>query len=126
MQRVFKTKFFHRWMKKTTLTDEALCQAVNEMTQGLVDASLGGGLFKKRVAIPGQGKRGSVRTLIATNLGASWFFVYGFSKNQRASINQKETLLLQKLATDLLERTDKQLDQLTQKGELQEICYEQH
>nr|WP_263469118.1 type II toxin-antitoxin system RelE/ParE family toxin [Stenotrophomonas sp. CFS3442] len=32
------------------------------MEGGLVDADLGGGIFKKRVALPGRGKRGSVRT----------------------------------------------------------------
>ncbi|WP_369806209.1 type II toxin-antitoxin system RelE/ParE family toxin [Stutzerimonas balearica] len=43
MNRVFKTRHFSRWMRKTELTDEALCGAVREMAQGLIDADLGGG-----------------------------------------------------------------------------------
>lgn len=67
-------------MRKTDLTDQALCQAVTEMSQGLIDADLGGGVVKKRVGLAGRGKRGGIRTLIATNKGSRWFFVYGFEK----------------------------------------------
>jgi putative transcriptional regulator len=48
---------FSRWMRKTELTDEALCGAVREMSQGLIDADLGGGVVKKRVGLAGRGKR---------------------------------------------------------------------
>lgn len=41
MRRVFKTRHFNRWMRKSELTDAALCMAVNEMTAGLIDAELG-------------------------------------------------------------------------------------
>lgn len=46
MRRVFKTHYFSRWMRKTELTDSALCTAVSEMENGLIDAELGGGLVK--------------------------------------------------------------------------------
>jgi hypothetical protein len=45
MNRVFKTRFFSRWMRKTDLTEKALCDAVLEMIQGLIDADLGGDLL---------------------------------------------------------------------------------
>lgn len=67
MKRVFKTRHFSRWMPKTELTDAALCEAVAEMAQGLIDADLGGGVVKKRVGLAGRGKRGGARTLVATN-----------------------------------------------------------
>jgi hypothetical protein len=62
MRRVFTTRYFWRWMRKIELTESALCSAVAEMASGLVDADLGGGVFKKRVALPGRGKSGSART----------------------------------------------------------------
>ena len=31
MRRVFKTKHFNRWMRKTELTDRSLCRAVSEV-----------------------------------------------------------------------------------------------
>ena len=68
MRRVFKTRYFVRWMRKTELSDEALCSAVDEMAQGLIDADLGGGIVKKRVGLSGRGKRGGARTLVATSM----------------------------------------------------------
>ena len=70
-------------MRKTDLTQEALCLAISEMENGLIDAELGGGIVKKRVALPGRGKRGGARTLVATNKGSLWFFVFGFEKVKR-------------------------------------------
>ena len=80
MRDVFKTRYFTRWMRKTTLSDDSLCTAVVEMAQGLVDADLGGAIVKKRVELAGRGKSAGARTLIATNKGNRWFFVYGFEK----------------------------------------------
>jgi hypothetical protein len=63
-------------MRKAGLTDQALCQAVSEMSQGLIDADLGGNVVKKRVPLPGRGKRGGARTIVATNRGDRWFFLF--------------------------------------------------
>jgi hypothetical protein len=58
-----------------------LCAAVEEMASGLIDADLGGHVYKKRVPVPGRGKRGGARTILGSNLGDRWFFLYGFEKN---------------------------------------------
>lgn len=60
------------------------------MQAGLIDADLGGCVVKKRVALPGRGKSGGARTLVATNKDNRWFFVFGFKKNERTNINKKE------------------------------------
>ena len=122
MQRVFKSRHFSRWMRKTELTDSALCAAVDEMLQGLIDADLGGGIVKKRIGLAGRGKRGGARTLIATNRGNRWFFVYGFEKNDRTNIADVELEALQDIAKQLLARSGQQLDDAVQDGSLQEIC----
>src|SRR6478672_1014901 len=90
MRRVFMTRHFSRWLGKMDLSVEALCRSVEEMERGLIDANLGGGIIKKRVALPGRGKRGSARTLVAMNSANRWFFVFGFKKNDRDNINAKE------------------------------------
>lgn len=124
MSRVFKTRHFSRWMRKTELTDSSLCAAVLEMTQGLIDADLGGGVVKKRVGLAGRGKRGGARTLVATNKGNRWFFLFGFEKNDRSNISAEEKEALQSIAQDLLARTGKDLDAQVEDGTLQEICNE--
>jgi hypothetical protein len=125
MKRVFKTRHFSRWMRKTELTDGALCAAVMEMAQGLIDAELGGGVVKKRIGLAGRGKRGGARTLIATNKGSRWFFVYGFEKNERANIADDELEALQGIAGELLALSGRQLDQAVEDASLEEICHDQ-
>jgi hypothetical protein len=124
MNRVFKTRHFSRWMRKTALTDNSLCVAVLEMVQGLIDADLGGGVLKKRVGLAGRGKRGGTRTLVATNKGNRWFFLLGFEKNDRANISDAEKEALQSIAQDLLGRMGKDLETQVDDGTLQEICNE--
>lgn len=124
MRRVFKTRSFGRWQRKARLADAALCAAVEEMAQGLIDADLGGGVVKKRVALPGRGKSGGARTLVATNRAARWFFVFGFAKSERANVDAKELAALQKLAGDLLRMIPASLDRAANDGTLDEICKE--
>ena len=125
MRRVFKTRYFQRWMRKTELTDRALCLAVTEMEQGLIDADLGGGVVKKRVPLPGRGKSGSVRTLVATNKGSRWIFVFEFEKNERTNVSDDELDGLRYIAKEWLNRATIQLDTAVDEGALQEICNEQ-
>ncbi|MEW9824899.1 MAG: type II toxin-antitoxin system RelE/ParE family toxin (plasmid) [Candidatus Symbiodolus clandestinus] len=122
MRRIFKTRHFSRWMRKTELTDNVLYAAIAEMTLGLVDADLGGGIVKKRVASSGRGKQGGPRCLVATNKGNKWFFIYGFEKNNRANITKNELEALQELAKKLLAMTIHQLDSMMEGELLQEIC----
>ncbi len=124
MKRVFKTRSFSRSMRKAGLSDQALCEAVEEMAAGLIDADLGGGVVKKRVGLAGRGKRGGARTLVATNKGTRWFFVFGFEKNERANISDEELEGLQSIAADLLSRTARQLDEAIEDLSLQEICHD--
>jgi hypothetical protein len=121
--RIFKTRHFTKWMRKSGLTDDLLVQAVTEMQQGLIDANLGSGLFKKRIGIAGRGKRGGVRTLVATNKDDRWFFVYGFEKNVVDNISSKAVAGLQDLASDLLSLDDSQLNAAVEKEVIEEISH---
>ena len=112
-------------MRKTELTDSALLNAVEEMAKGLIDADLGGGVVKKRIGLAGRGKRGGARTLVATNKGNRWFFVFGFEKNERTNIADDELEALRDIAEQLLVRTGQQLDEAVAEGTLQEIFYDQ-
>jgi hypothetical protein len=118
---IYKTRWFDRWARKQDLDDLSLCKAVDEMLAGLYDADLGGGLFKKRIARPGQGKRSGFRTLIATNKGDRWFFVFGFPKNERSNIDKDEEEALKKLASELLSLTPEDLEKETLENKLIEV-----
>jgi hypothetical protein len=116
-----KTRVFQRWQKKAGITDAALLVALAEMQAGLIDADLGGGVVKKRVALAGRGKSGGARTLLATNKGLRWIFVYGFEKNQRANITPSELETIQIVAGGLLALNDQEIDAAVEDGALLEI-----
>lgn len=118
---VYKTRWFDRWARKQGLTTSSLCAAVREMMAGLYDADLGGGLLKKRIARAGEGKRGGFRTLVATNKGTRWVFLFGFPKNERSNIDTHEEEALKKLSAEVLSLTAQALGKAQRAGELMEV-----
>lgn len=122
--RVFKTKTFQRWAGKAGVTDGALLSAVAQMERGLVDADLGGNLFKQRVALPGRGKSASTRTIVATRFAGMLFFLYGFEKNERDNISRGELEMFKLVAGALLGLDGKALTAALEAGELKELSDE--
>jgi hypothetical protein len=119
--KIYKNRTFDRWARKEGLNNLSLCNAVNEMADGLYDADLGSGLFKKRIAKPGKGKSGGFRTLIATNNEDRWFFIFGFSKNERSNIDKDEEEALKMLSKQLLAYTAEELEQAKNSNALIEV-----
>lgn len=118
---VYKTRWFDRWARKQGLTAPSLCAAVREMMAGLYDADLGGGVLKKRITRVGEGKRGGFRTVVATNKGTRWVFLFGFPKNERSNIDKNEEEALKKLAAEVLSLTAQALGKAQRAGELMEV-----
>jgi hypothetical protein len=120
-KRSFKTKTFSRWMKRAGLRDASLLLAINEMENGLIDADLGGNVLKKRVALPGAGKRSGARIVVASKLSGRWFFLFGFGKNERENIGDDELIQLQGTARLLLHLSEANIEKLLSIGELKEL-----
>lgn len=115
---IYKTKAFAKWADSELISDRALEKAANEIMQGLVDAKLGAGVCKKRVAVPGRGKRGGARTLVAYQAASKAFFIYGFLKNEKDNIDKKELKGIKQYAQVLLSLKEKQLQELLAQGEI--------
>lgn len=124
--RIFVTKVFARFVRKEHLDDGRLCQAIARAEAGSVDAALGGGLIKQRVARPGGGRSGGYRTLIAYRTSSRSVFLYGFAKSERENIDDRELDNLKKLASLYLGYSDIQIAAALKAAELTEvICDEQ-
>ena len=122
MKRVFKIRTFARWSRKV-LSDAMLCQAAVEIEQGLFEADLGGGVCKKRVPLPGQGKSGSTRTLVAKRHKNAIFFLAGREKSAPgADFSDKEVDAAKIIAKGLEGAGAKKLDELVAAEILKEIC----
>jgi hypothetical protein len=120
-KRAFKTKNFAKWMRKTSLKDQDLLFAITEMEAGLIDADLGGNVYKKRIALAGMGKSAGARTLVAGKFSRKWFFLFGFAKNEKDNINDDELVHLQGAASRLLCLTDEDIEEVILAGELKEL-----
>ena len=98
----FKTKAFARFAKREGLDDAALREAVGRAERGLVDADLGGGVIKQRIARQGGGRSGGFRTIVLFRRSELAFFVYGFAKSDRENLRPDELAAFRLLADEYL------------------------
>lgn len=119
--RIFKHCNFSKWAKNQKITDEALQNAITELTNGLFEANLGGGLYKKRIARRGYGKRGGYRTLIAFKQNDRAVFIFGFAKNERENIDDAEKEILKTLADRYLNASIETINNLIITNEIIEV-----
>lgn len=126
VSKILKRRTFAKWQAGQKLPDAALCDAVKEMERGLVDAALGGLLFKKRVARAGGGKSAGYRTLLAARIGHRYVFLHGFPKSSRANITEAERKALQFAGKVFLELSATEVARALADGVLSEVsCGEQ-
>lgn len=119
--RVYTVRVFRRWATKEGMTDARLCAAVREIEAGMIDAALGGELVKMRIAAPGRGKSGSYRTVIAWRRGERAVFLFGFAKNERSSINDKELATFKRTGAAMLALDAAGIETALGRGTLTEV-----
>lgn len=119
--RVFKGLRFERFARKEHITDAMLCDAIERAERGLIDADLGAGLIKQRVARPGAGRSGGYRTLIIFRSEVRAVFVFGFAKNDRANLDDVEETALRKASRLTLLFAEEQMDVEVKAGRLIEV-----
>ena len=121
--RVVKTKWFARFARRERISDGTLSDAVRRAERGLLDADLGGGIIKQRVARPGQGRSGGHRVLITYRTGARAVFLFGFAKSVRANVEDDELATAGDIARGWLTADDKALARAIDDGLIQEVDY---
>ncbi len=119
--RVFKNKPFGRFARKNRISEEDLCDAITRLEKGIVDADLGGGVIKQRVARANEGRSGGFRTIILVTVAERAFFVYGFAKNDRANIQPDELIAFRRLLDLLSAYSDAELEIALEVGALTEV-----
>jgi hypothetical protein len=122
--RIFKSGWFGRFARKQRIDDAALREAIVRAERGQIDADLGGGVVKQRIARPGQGRSGGFRSIILFRTGERAFFVFGFAKSDRDNIDREELDAFRKMAHHVLALTEDQLARLIASGQFMEIGYD--
>jgi hypothetical protein len=119
--RIFVTRWFARFARREGIADAELRDAVRRAERGLVDADLGGGVLKQRIARPGAGRRGGLRSIVILRAGERAIFVYGFAKSARATIRPDELSGFKRLAAELLGYDQTALAKAVTGGALEEV-----
>jgi len=119
--RVFKNAWFERFARKEKISAESLLDAVERAEKGLIDADLGGGVIKQRIARPGAGKSSGYRSIVIYREGKKAFFVYGFPKSNVGNIRDDEVEQFKKAAKSILALSDNQIRKLTESGQFEEV-----
>ncbi|MBE9040589.1 type II toxin-antitoxin system RelE/ParE family toxin [Oscillatoriales cyanobacterium LEGE 11467] len=107
--RIFQNAWFKRFARQENIDKSVLIDAVSRAEKGSVDANLGGGVIKQRIARAGQGKSGGYRTIIVFRRESRAFFVYGFAKSDRKNITRNEKEAFKEAASELLALSEKQI-----------------
>jgi hypothetical protein len=118
-------KTFRRFQRKEGIEDDALREAIQRAGRGLIDADLGGGLIKQRVARKGQGRSGGFRTIIAYRMGSRAVFLHGFAKSQKDNIVDDELDALRQIGGSLLRADQEELERMIADDRLTELTYDE-
>ena len=110
-----------RFARKESIKDADLCEAIRIAEKGLIDADLGGGVIKQRIARAKEGKSGGYRSIILFRSGDKAFFVYGFAKSKRDNINQEELAGFKALADEMFDYDEATLTRSLNSGAIVEV-----
>jgi hypothetical protein len=119
--RIFKNKSFARFARKARIADATLCEAIDNAERGLIDADLGGGVIKQRIARPGKGKSGGFRTIILFRAEMRAFFVHGFAKKDQDNIGDDDLAAFKMLAAEVVAYDDEALAKAIADGVFMEV-----
>ena len=118
---IFKSAWFTRFAKKEKISAAVLHDAVDRAERGLIDADLGAGVIKQRIARPGEGHSKGYRTILLFRHQHRCFFVYGFAKSELENISAMEEVQFKKMARHVLDLTDAQLMELVTQGHFEKV-----
>jgi hypothetical protein len=121
---ILKTKGLVRFARRERITDTSLREAIERAERGLIDADLGGGLIKQRLARPGQGRSGGFRVIVAYRAKGRAVFLYGFAKNERDNIDPDELQVFRTIGANWLAANAATITQAIEDGDLQEITHD--
>jgi hypothetical protein len=119
--RIFKTKWLTRFSRRERISDANLSEAIDRAERGLVDADLGSGLIKQRVARAGQGRSGGYRMLVAYRSHDRAIFLYGFAKSEQDNIEPDQLLTLKEIAAGWLKANDRDIQKALNEEALTEV-----
>ena len=118
---IYQFKPFARFARGEKIPDDKLMEAIERAARGLVDADLGGGLIKQRVAREGQGRSGGYRMMIAFRGADFSVFLFGFAKSDESNVDDRQLAVLRRFAASWLSADAARIKAAVECGELIEV-----
>ena len=122
--KIYKGKAFTRFARKEKISDKKLCELIQRAEAGKIDADLGGGVIKQRLARDNQGKSGGYRTIVLYRQQDRAFFIYGFAKSDEENISAEDETVFRKLAVTVLNLPQEALQKQIEAGYFTEVVYD--
>ena len=119
--RIYANRWFAKFAAKEKISDATLADAVVRAENGLIDADLGSGLIKQRIARLGRGKSGGYRSILIFRSEERAIFVFAFAKSAKANLSRSELKVYRKAASIILELSDAQIETEVEAGRLVEV-----
>ncbi|WP_199798566.1 type II toxin-antitoxin system RelE/ParE family toxin [Erythrobacter aureus] len=119
--RIYANRWFAKFAAKGKISDATLADAVRRAESGLIDADLGSGLIKQRIAREGGSKSGGYRSILIFRSGERAIFVFAFAKSAKANLSRSELKVYRKAASVMLELGDDEIEMEVETGRLVEV-----
>jgi hypothetical protein len=87
---IYLPRSFQRDAKRDGVTDEGCREAVRRAENGLIDATLGGGLIKQRIATGNRGAAKGSRAVVFYKRRKLAVFLHIFPKSRKANLTKSE------------------------------------
>ena len=110
--RGYLPKSFQRQARNGGVSDEDCQEAIRKAEKGLIDAPLGRGLIKQRVATGNRGAARGSRAVVFYKRGEVAVFLHIFPKSRKANLSKSELAEFLKLAQFLEKLTETKLTEL--------------
>ncbi len=121
---IYKMRGLAKFARREGIDNARLRDAIARAERGMIDADLGGGLIKQRVARLGEGRSGGYRMMIAYRMKDRAIFLLGFAKNERQNISAGELAALRELSAVWLDASARQIAEALTEGVLLEVTDE--
>ena len=119
--RIFANRWFAKFAAKEKISDATLTDAVRRAENGLIDADLGKGLIKQRIARQSGGKSSGYRSILIFRSDERAIFVFAFAKSAKANLSAAELKVYRKAARIMLELGDDEIETEVEEGRLVEV-----
>ena len=122
---IYKNKRFKKWQVDNNVENSQLLEVIKEINAAPKKGKTGS-FYKKRVKSEGSGKSGGYRIIVAAKIESNYFFMYGFKKNAKSTLEPKEEKIFKEMAEQYLSYTETELVELVQHQMLETVPIEEN